>query len=82
MIPHVIKAKYIKDYRLWLLFNNGQAGEINLEAELWGTMFKPLKDQSLFARVTVDQELGTIVWPNGADLAPEYLLKNIQKITS
>ncbi len=40
---------------------------------LKGPVFDPLKDQSLFAKLTLDQELATIVWPNGVDLAPEYL---------
>jgi hypothetical protein len=36
-------------------------------------MFEPLRDVSYFARVVVDPELGTVVWPNGADLAPDVL---------
>jgi Protein of unknown function (DUF2442) len=38
-------------------------------------MFKPLRDESFFALVAVDEDLGTIVWPNGADLAPDVLYK-------
>ena len=37
------------------------------------SMFEPLRDVGYFARVTVDAELGTIVWPNGADVAPDVL---------
>ena len=36
-----------------------------------GPVFESLKDEAFFARVAVDHELGTIVWPNGADLAPD-----------
>lgn len=38
-----------------------------------GPMFVPLRDEAFFAHVRVDEELGTIVWPNGADLAPDVL---------
>jgi hypothetical protein len=74
MFLHVTEAKHIQDYRLWLAFNNGEAGEVNLEHELWGEVFEPLRDKSLFATAFVDGEMKTLAWANGADLAPEFLL--------
>lgn len=44
-----------------------------MKGELWGTMLEPLKDPAFFARVRVDEERGTVVWPNGLDLDPETL---------
>jgi hypothetical protein len=41
--------------------------------ELWGPMFEPLKDPDLFFQASVNSELQTVTWPNGADLAPEFL---------
>ena len=78
MILHVKEAKYLHDYRIWLRFNDGAEGEIDLEAELEGEMFAPLKDKTVFQRFHVDPELETIVWENGADLAPEFLYENMR----
>jgi len=55
-------------------FDDGTVREIDLEAELWGPVFEPLRaDPQLFRQVRVDDELGTIVWPNGADFDPDVL---------
>jgi len=72
-ILHVTSAKYLGDYRVWLQFSDGSSGEADLLAALRGPMFEPLRDKSLFSQVRFDPEADTIVWPNGADLAPEYL---------
>lgn len=58
--------------KLW--FEDGTEREVDLEDELWGPMFEPLRqDPELFRQVRVDEELGTIVWPNGADMDPDVL---------
>jgi hypothetical protein len=78
MFLHVKEAKYLHDYVVWLRFNDGAEGEIDLERELDGEVFGPLKDQQLFQRFHVDSELETVVWENGADLAPEFLYENMR----
>jgi len=78
MILHVREAKYSHDYVVWLRFNDGAEGEIDLEGELEGEMFAPLKDKSAFRNFRVDPELQTVVWANGADLAPEFLYENMR----
>jgi hypothetical protein len=78
MFLHVKEAKYLHDYVIWLRFNDGAEGEIDLERELDGEVFGPLKDQQLFQRFHVDSELETVVWENGADLAPEFLYENMR----
>jgi len=60
-------------YRLFIRFNNGVAGEISLAEELWGDVFEPLLDEKLFLTARHDDEMGTVVWANGADFAPEFL---------
>ncbi len=73
MILHVKEAKYLHDYVLWLRFNDGAEGVVDLKDELYGEVFEPLKDIERFKSFKVDPDLETIVWDNGADLAPEFL---------
>jgi len=69
----VLEAKYVRDYVIWLRFRDGTAGEVDLRDELWGEVFEPLKDVEYFKKFTVHPEFETLVWPNGADFAPEFL---------
>ena len=78
MIPRVIDANYVKDYILHLHFSDGSEGEIDLEPDLDGEIFEPLKDVSYFRSFTVNHELHTITWPNGADFAPEFLYEKLK----
>jgi len=73
MIPKVVEVKALEGYRLWLRFHDGTVGTVDLAGELGGTLFEPLKDVSLFAQASVDRDLETVTWPNGADLAPKFL---------
>jgi hypothetical protein len=77
MFLHVTEAKYLRDYVIWLRFNDGAEGEVDLEAELEGEVFGPLRDLEQFKKFRVDPELDTVVWDNGADLAPEFLRAQI-----
>jgi len=67
------KAKYISGFTLWLSFNDGTEGNVNLAKSLWGPVFEPLKNIEKFQQVSVSQSLHTITWPNDADFAPEFL---------
>jgi len=75
MFIHVEKAKYINGYKIWLLFNDGAEGEIDLSSELHGEIFEPLKDVSFFKSFTLEGH--TLSWRNGADFAPEFLHEHI-----
>ena len=78
MIPRVIEVKPLDGHRLWIRFHDGTTGTIDITAELWGPMFEPLKDQELFRRLELNADLDTIVWPNGADFAPEFLHQRLR----
>jgi hypothetical protein len=73
MAPRLIEASWTGGYRILVAFDDGTRGEVDLEAELWGEMFEPLRNPEKFRAFRLDPELRTIVWPNGADLAPEFL---------
>lgn len=78
MFLHVKEAKYVKNYVIWLRFNNGAVGEIDLKEELIGEIFGPLKELAQFKKFRVDPDIETIVWENGADLAPEFLYEHMK----
>ena len=78
MILHVKEAKYLHDYVIWLRFNDGAEGMVDLKDELYGEVFEPLKDMERFRSFKVDPDLETIVWENGADLAPEFLYDRLK----
>jgi hypothetical protein len=79
MVPCLSALKYIAAYRLWLQFADGVQGEVDLESELWGEVFEPLRDQAYFQTGQLDKELNTIRWANGADFAPEFLYQLVTK---
>jgi hypothetical protein len=78
MLPKLKEAIYQSDYRIWLRFADGVEGEVDLEEELWGEVFESLKNKDAFAGFTLDPELDTLVWPNGADFAPEFLYQKLR----
>lgn len=70
---HITSARRIRDYRIWVLFDDGTEGEIDLKDKLQGSAFDSVQSLEFFKTFSVNPELETITWPNGADLAPEFL---------
>lgn len=79
MTPQLVRADYVDEYRLCLTFADGVSGEIDLQSELWGPVFEPLRDVEAFKQFQLNRELNTVCWPTGADLAPEFLYKAVQQ---
>ncbi len=73
MVIHITNASYVDGYRIQVSFSDGRTGIADLGESLNGPVFENLKDASEFCRFEVDKELDTIVWANGADMAPEYV---------
>jgi hypothetical protein len=73
----VTKAKHVSGYTMWLSFNDGTEGQVDLKDSLWGPMFEPLRNVDAFRQVSISPILHTIAWPNEADFAPEHLKKKL-----
>lgn len=73
MILRVGDAELVRDLVVWVRFNDGSEGEVDLSGELDGPVFEPLRDPKVFAGFKLDPDTHTLVWSNGADLAPEFL---------
>ena len=73
MFTHVSGVEYQGDYKLRVSFNDGTVKLVDLEGELDGEVFEPLRDEKLFRQVRLNRDTATIEWPNGSDMAPEFL---------
>ena len=72
----VVDAKYVKDYQIWLRFNDNTEKIVDFKHKILSekrAVFLPLKDTEYFKKVFFNRESDTIQWPNGADIAPEML---------
>lgn len=69
----VVSVTYEGDYVLTVHFDDGFERAIDFEPILLGPLFGPLRDLRLFRQARVDSDLGTIVWPTGADIEPSVL---------
>lgn len=73
MLEVVTAVQVVRPYILDVTFADGLHGRVDVEPVLHGPIFEPLRDHRLFAQAAVDSVVGTVVWPNGADLSPEFL---------
>ena len=76
-MERIIWVAAMDDYCLDVRFADGTSGTVCLKERLFGPMFEPLKDPALFRQVALD-EFGAPCWPNGADLAPDALYRQVR----
>ncbi len=84
MLKDIIEVKYLKDYLLYLKFEDNQTGIVDICQIIdFSGIFEPLKNIDYFKTVKINPEWGTIYWENGADLDPDVLYSLIteEKIT-
>jgi Protein of unknown function (DUF2442) len=75
---HVVEARHLTGYTVWLRFRDGTRGEVDLGPELVGPVFEPLKSIEDFKCFQIHPEFHTLVRPNGADFAPEFLYQQVR----
>ena len=73
-------AVYLQDYQVKVWFRDGSVKVIDFKKFLSnrndGSIFEPLKDREYFSTLQYSEEMSTIHWDNGADIAPEWLYDN------
>lgn len=80
---HINQARYLSNFEIWVSFNDGVKGAVDLRNELEGPVFEPLKDTEYFRSFKLEGH--TLSWPNGADFAPEFIhsiLLNCPEVTN
>jgi hypothetical protein len=78
MLKDIVEAQIIEGYRVRLCFEDDVSGELDLSELIdFKGVFEPLRDPAVFAKLAVSTDLGTICWPNGADLDPDVLYARI-----
>jgi Protein of unknown function (DUF2442) len=76
--PDITAASVVRHGVLHLTFADGLAGEVDVLRRMRGPVFDEARTPAGFAMATVDAESGTVVWPGGADLAPDTLYQRLR----
>lgn len=78
LTPDIAAAEVVRRGVLRLTFADGLTGEVDVLDRMWGPVFERSRTKSGFEKVRVDEEMGTVVWPGGADLAPDTLYERVR----
>ena len=75
MFPRIRGVRHIAGYALELTFSDSTVAELDFRHRIVGRggVFRPLENVDFFRRFAVDEEAGTLVWPNGVDFCPDVL---------
>lgn len=78
MLKDIVEVRPLAQHRVYLRFEDGVEGEVDIANLIdFSGVFAPLKDRREFVKARVHPELGTIGWPNGADLDPDVLYAEV-----
>lgn len=82
VIHDIVEVEVLPPHGLRVVFDDGAVRELDLSNRLDGPVFEPLRDPTEFARVTVDNETGTVAWPTGADLDPIVIYRGLPPLNA
>lgn len=68
-----------EDYRLEIVFEDGERATVDVKPLMKRKVFQPLKDKSFFRQVEIDRKFGGIQWPNGADVCIDWIESEIAR---
>ena len=78
MLRDVVSVEPLPEHRLRVSFDDGSKGVVDVAQMVQFTgVFEPLRDQAFFAQAKVNTELGTVCWPNDADLDSDVLYARV-----
>jgi hypothetical protein len=81
MLNDIVEARALEGFRLHIRFEDGVEGVVNIkEFVRFEGVFAALGERAVFEKVRVNEELGTVCWPNGADLDPDVLYSHVSGI--
>jgi hypothetical protein len=81
LTPDITAVVVVRHGVLRLTFADGLSGEVDVLGRMYGPVFENARTREGFAQVVVDRESGTVVWPGGADLAPDTLYERVSSGT-
>ena len=82
MLDRIVAVEARPDYHVWIRFEDGLEGTLSLEHLVGQGVFTSWEEESEFQKVFIDEESGTIAWPNGIDLAPDALHRRLEESSS
>ena len=78
LTPDIVAVSVVRHGVLRLTFADGLAGELDVLERMRGPVFDEARTPAGFAKASIDRETGTVVWPGGADLAPDTLYERVR----
>lgn len=79
MLYRIVEVEARRGYRVWVRFEDGVEGEVDLSALVGKGVFRQWEEEGEFEKVYVDSETWTIAWPGGIDLAPDALYEDVAR---
>ena len=81
MLHRIIEVEARPDFRVWIRFEDGTEGVVDLSDLVGKGVFAHWTEPGEFEKVHIDEEAGTIAWPGGLDVAPDRLWHDVRRMS-